>query len=93
LSKLVSQENLKFKNTIRELDRRIEAMHQAFIKYYCGDIHHVPAWEQLENELVTFSRKSVFDVELSLQLDRILHKFQNRKKIWRKWIDETHGDT
>lgn len=93
MPKLVSQETPKIKNTIRELDRRIEAMHQAFIKYYHGETYQVPAWEQLENELVTFSRKGVSDVELSLQLDRILHKFQNRKKIWRKWIDETHGDT
>mgnify|MGYP001056454012 CR=1 FL=1 len=28
--------------------------------------------------------------ELSKQLDRLQYKFQNRKKIWLRWLEESH---
>ncbi|MBW1667606.1 MAG: hypothetical protein JRJ66_06050 [Deltaproteobacteria bacterium] len=51
----------------------------------------MPDWESLERQLIVFSRRKLIDLELSRHLDRVLYKFQNRKKIWLKWVQEFHG--
>ncbi len=87
---LISEEKLEIRNTILSLDQRVDEMHMAFQKYTKGSSRRMPDWEKLERDLVSFSRKKFFDFELSQQLDRVLHKFQNRKKIWLRWVEEFH---
>ena len=82
---LLSEEKLKIRNAIRDFDQQIEQMHAEFHKYHHGETKKRPDWEKLERNLVDFSRKSIIDFQLSAQLDRILFKFQNRKKIWLGW--------
>jgi len=69
-------------------EQRIDEMHQAFYKFYNGLEPLMPDWESLERELVLYSRRKILDLELSKNLDRVLYKFQNRKKIWLKWAEE-----
>jgi len=88
---LISKENLEIRNTINGFDKRIEVMHQDFYNYYNGLEKKLPDWEGLEREMVLFSRKKIYDLELSKNLDRVLFKFQNRKKIWLTWVEETHA--
>ena len=87
---LVTQENLKTRNSIFGLEKRIDEMHLEFQKYHQGQTERMPEWERLERELIIFSRKKIYDLELSKHLDRILYKFQNRKKIWLRWAEEIH---
>ena len=87
---LISEENLKTRNTIFDFEKRIEEMHLGFQKYRKGLESRRPDWERLERELINFSRKRLYDLELSKQLDRVLYKFQNRKAIWLKWVEEFH---
>jgi len=89
-SMLISEENLKAKNRILGFEKMIDEMHIDFQKYQRGVETKRPDWERLERDLIVFSRKKVYDLELSKQLDRVLFKFQNRKKIWLKWIEEFH---
>jgi hypothetical protein len=42
----------------------------------------------MERELLGFSRRKIYDLELAKQLDRIMFKFQTRKKIWIRWAEE-----
>ncbi len=86
----LSKNNNEIRNSINAFDRRIEQMHQDFYKYYNGLESKLPDWEGLEKELVLFSKKRIFDIELSKNFDRILYKFQNRKKIWLNWVEEYH---
>ena len=86
---LISKENLEIKNQIFDFERRIEDMHLEFYKYYTGEEHRLPDLQRLEQELNIFSRKKIMDIELSKNLDRVLFKFQNRKKIWLTWVEET----
>ena len=85
-----SKENLNIGSKISEFDKRIEEMHLDFYKYYQGAEQKVPEWERFERELIDFSRRKIFDVALSKNLERVLYKFQNRKKIWLKWLEESH---
>ncbi|MCJ7597014.1 MAG: hypothetical protein MUO52_19820 [Desulfobacterales bacterium] len=87
---LISEENLKARNRILGFEKTIEDMHLDFQKYQRGVETKRPDWERVEKDLIAFSRKKVYDLELSKQLDRVLFKFQNRKKIWLKWIEEFH---
>jgi hypothetical protein len=48
----------------------------------------MPDWEKLERDLLVFSRRKLFDLELSKHLERVLYKFQTRKRIWLKWAEE-----
>ncbi|MFC1891018.1 hypothetical protein ACFLZT_01330 [Thermodesulfobacteriota bacterium] len=48
----------------------------------------MPGWENFDRELLDFSRRKIGDLELSKNLDRILYKYQNRKKIWMTWAEE-----
>ena len=87
----ISDELLAIKSTIRDFEARIDRMHLDFDKFIHGQLDRMPPWEELERELLAFSRKRIFDLELSNQLDRILYKFQNRKKIWLRWMQEAKG--
>ena len=82
---LLSEEKLKIRNAIRDFDQQIEQMHAEFHKYHHGETKKRPDWEKLERNLVDFSRKKLIDFQLSAQLDRVLFKFQNRKRIWLGW--------
>jgi hypothetical protein len=86
---LLSPQNLEIRNQLSAFDKKIEDMHLAFYKYYNGEDFRMPDLEGLERELFIFSRRKIIDMELSGNLDRILFKFQNRKKIWLGWIEET----
>ena len=83
---LLSEEKRKIRDAILDFDQQIEQMHAEFHKYFSGETRKRPDWEKLERRLITFSRKKVIDFQLSIQLDRVLHKFQNRKRIWLSWI-------
>ena len=86
----ISKENLGIQRKIAEFEKRIEEMHQDFYKYYNGLEQRMPDWEGFERELVNYSRKKIYDPILSNNFDRILYKFQNRKKIWLTWAEELH---
>ena len=92
---LISQQNLEIRKTISDFDRRIEHMHAEFARYLNGSTRKMPEWEKLEAELTLFSRTNFvkIDVGLSSQLDRVLYKFQNRKRIWLSQAKEMHEDT
>ena len=81
----------RLRATILEFDQRISQMHQNFVKYHHGDIYRMPDLEGLERDLIVFSRTKLIEQELSQLLDTVLYKFQNRKKIWLKWVEEVHG--
>jgi hypothetical protein len=87
---LLSKENYEIRNKIMEFDQKIEEMHQDFYKYYYGVETKMPNWEALERELILYSRRGIPDLELSKNMDRVLLKFQNRKKIWLVWVEESH---
>jgi len=87
---LLTKEKQEIKNVILDFERRIEEMHLAFQKYYGGEDNLLPEWERLERDFLVFSRRKIMDLELSKQLDRVMYKFQNRKKIWLKWTEEVH---
>ncbi len=87
---LLSKENYEIRNKIMEFDQKIEDMHQDFYRYYYGVEKKMPNWEAFERELLVYSQRKILDFELSRNFDRILYKFQNRKQIWLKWIEESH---
>lgn len=87
---LISKEKQEIRDTILGFEKKIEEMHLGFQKYYAGEENILPDWERLEREILVFSRKKIVDLELSKQLDRVMYKFQNRKKIWVKWAEEAH---
>lgn len=84
----IAKENLEIKNKILEYDRKIEEMHLAFQKYTKGIETKMPDWERFQQELLQFSKRKIFDLVLSKQMDRVLYKFQNRKSIWLRSIEE-----
>jgi hypothetical protein len=85
---LISKDNQAIRERIFEFDRKIEEMHLNFQKYCQGIEPKRPDCEMMERELLGFSRRKIYDLELSKQLDRVLFKFQNRKKIWLRWAEE-----
>jgi hypothetical protein len=87
---LISNENMEIRRQIFDLEKRIEDMHLEFYKYYVGEDRRLPDLQNFERQLLLFSRKKIIDIELSKNLDRVLYKFQNRKKIWLAWIEEIH---
>ena len=90
---LISKESQETRNKILDFEKRIEEMHLDFQKYCQGLEPRMPDHEGLERELLFFSRRKIFDLELSKQLDRILYKFQNRKRIWIRWADDFQHST
>ena len=87
----VSDEKLEMIKAISSFERRIEDMHLAFQKYRIGQEANMPDWQKLEEELITFSRRKIYEVVISKNLDRLLFKFQNRKKLWLNWAQEFQG--
>ena len=87
---LISKDNLAIREKILDLDRKIDEMHLNFQKYSQGIEPRRPELEMMERELLAFSRRKIVDLELSKLLDRVLFKFQNRKKIWLRWAEEFH---
>ncbi len=83
-----STENQKLRDEILGFDRRIEQMHVDFLAYRAGEAQKMPDWEILDRQLLSFSRRKIFDLELRNQLDRVLFKFHNRKKIWLRWAED-----
>jgi hypothetical protein len=86
---LISNENIEIRNRLSDFDKRIEDMHLEFYKYYTGEERKLPDMQKFEREILIFSRKKIIDLELSKNLDRLLFKFQNRKKVWLSWVEET----
>jgi len=86
---LISNENIAIKNRLTDFEKKIEEMHLEFYKYYTGEERKMPDIQQFEKEIIMFSRKKIIDLELSNNLNRLLYKFQNRKKIWLSWVEET----
>jgi hypothetical protein len=84
----ISKDIQETRSKVLEFEKRIEEMHLDFQKYSQGLDPRKPDYERLERELLFFSRRKIFDLELSKQLDRILYKFQNRKRIWLRWAEE-----
>ena len=66
-------------------------MHVEFQKYRYGQESRMPNWQQLEEDLLSFSRRKIYEVVISKNLDRLLYKFQNRKKLWLGWAEEAQG--
>jgi hypothetical protein len=83
----LSEEKQKILNTIVDLDNQIDRMHAQFHKFHTQETKIRPEWVRLESRLRGFSGQKIFDVRLSSQRDRVLYKFQNRKKIWLSWIE------
>lgn len=90
---LISKENRELRNTILGFERRIEEMHLEFQKYRVGEAAKMPDWERLEGEILALSRRRINDLEIRNHLDRVMHKFQNRKKIWLRWAEEYQGSS
>jgi len=84
----ISKENIEIKNKIFEFEQKIEEMHLGFQKYSKGIEAKKPDWERLQQELLQFSKRKIYDFVLSKQMDRVLYKFQNRKVIWLRWVEE-----
>ena len=87
----VSDEKLEMIKALSTFERRIEDMHVAFQKYRIGQEATMPEWQKLEEELLNFSRRKIYEVVISKNLDRLLFKFQTRKKLWLNWAEEFQG--
>ena len=87
----VADEKLEMIKAISSFEMRIEEMHVEFQKYRIGQEATMPNWQTLEEELLTFSRRKIYEVVISKNLDRLLFKFQNRKKLWLNWAQEFQG--
>ena len=86
----MTKENYEIRMQIFELERQIDEMHLDFERYRQGLEQKMPEWEKLELDLIWFSRRKFYDLVLSNQMDRVLYKFMNRKKIWLRWVEEYH---
>jgi len=86
---LISNENIEIKKQLFDFENRIDDMHVEFYKYYIGEERRLPDLQRFEREILLFSKKKIIDIELSKNLDRVLYKFQNRKRIWLSWVEET----
>jgi hypothetical protein len=84
----VSDERLSVMKAITTFEGRIEKMHLDIQKYCKEELYRMPDWEKLEADLLQFSRRKIMEVVMQKNLDRVLFKFQNRKKIWLRWVDE-----
>lgn len=83
-----SHENTETRDRIVGFERRIDEMHVEFLNYRNGELLRMPEWQRLEGDLLAFSRRRIPDILLSSELDRVMYKFQNRKRIWLRWIQE-----
>jgi len=85
-----SEENIGIRGTVFDFEKRIDEMHLEFQRYHLGEQETMPDWERLEMDIIAFSRRKIPDLQLATHLDRVMYKFQNRKKIWLKWVEEFH---
>jgi hypothetical protein len=83
-------EQARLMDAILQFDRRIDEMHAQFDNYRHGEIHVLPDWQRFERQLLAFSRRRPHSPEVSNQLDRVLFKFQARKRVWLRWTKEFH---
>jgi hypothetical protein len=83
-------EQTQLMDAILLLERMIDQMHAQFDNYRHGEIHVLPDWQRFERQLLFFSRRRPHSLELSNQLDRVLFKFQARKRVWLRWAEEFH---
>lgn len=86
----ILDDQTKLRETILLFDKKIDRMHAEFDKYRKGETYRIPDLEHLERDLLSFSRRKPYSLELSNQLDRILYKLQARKRLWLRWVDEFH---
>jgi hypothetical protein len=82
----VSDERSEILRALSLFEKRIDDMHVEFQKYHHGEGNRTPDWYKLEEDLLNFSRRTFYEVVISKNLDRLLYKFQNRKKLWLSWI-------
>ena len=82
----VSDERSYMIEALSSFERRIDDMHLEFQKYNHGQASIMPNWQALEEDLLNISRRTFYEVVISKNLDRVLFKFQNRKKLWLSWI-------
>ena len=82
----VSDERSEILKALSSFERRIDEMHVEFQKYHHGEGNITPDWYKLEEDLLNFSRRPFYEVVISKNLDRLLYKFQNRKKLWLSWV-------
>ena len=88
---IVSDERSDMIKALSLFEQRINDMHVEFEKYRQGQESRMPDWQQLEADMLGFSRRKIYDVVISKNLDRLLYKFQNRKKLWLGWAKEFQG--
>jgi hypothetical protein len=82
----VSDERSEILRALSLFEKRIDDMHVEFQKYHHGEGNRTPDWYKLEEDLLNFSRRTFYEVVISKNLDRLLYKFQNRKKLCLSWI-------
>jgi len=80
-------DHTKYREAIFLFEKQIDRMHVEFDKFRRGETHRMPDWQRLERDLLFFSRRKPSSLELSNQLDRILYKFQARKRVWLRWAE------
>jgi hypothetical protein len=83
-------DHTKYREAIFLFEKQIDRMHVEFDKFRRGETNRMPDWERLERDLLFFSRRKPSPLELSNQLDRILYKFQARKRVWLRWAESFH---
>jgi hypothetical protein len=83
----ILSDQTKYREAIAHFDKQIDRMHADFDKYRRGETHRMPDWQRLERDLIFFSRRKASSLELSNQLDRVLYKFQIRKRVWLQWAE------
>lgn len=82
-----------YREAIFLFEKQIERMHSEFDKFRRGEIDKRPDWQRLERDLLFFSRRKPVTLELSHLLDRVLYKFQARKKVWARWVESYRQDS
>ncbi len=87
----VAEEISLIKRALSDFEKKIEQMHLDFDKYIHGELKKLPDWEKLERDLLSFSKAKIYDLELANHLERILYKFQNRKRIWFRWLEQSRN--
>jgi len=83
----ILSDHTKYREAIFLFDKQIDRMHVEFDRYRRGEIHRMPDWQRLERDLLSFSRRKPSSLELSNQLERVLFKFQVRKRVWLQWVE------
>ena len=82
----VAEERSEILKALASFERRIDEMHVEFQKFRFGEENRTPDWMRLEQDLLNFSRRPYYEVVIAKNLDRLLYKFQNRKKLWLSWL-------